>query len=304
MGVSGRSLPSARLVSSVVHPDSAAPHGRYSLALMQWGTVPRPRHHAHAHARSSGASTPGLQILRFRLHRPPRVPADPHTHRGPLLPTSTPERIAELYFVREIFGGTTHFSRREQMDQVTAYIDSLEHVRSDACEARMLRSPFGGRLNSTKHPLEEKTCCLRTPPMRHPCQRAARLTSITPSGREHNPGRSSRHQPTGERRHSQQGIVLFFVLIVSITSPKSEFLPRVLGEKMLKDLDLVLDPVQVRTPACRPTVYNEFAAARIQALDSAPPRVCHDAALTYSPVPARVLGRWERTLDLVSTRFR
>ncbi|KAG8171790.1 hypothetical protein JTE90_019617 [Oedothorax gibbosus] len=37
MGVSGRPLPSASPGVLCGPPDSAAPHGRYSLALMQWG---------------------------------------------------------------------------------------------------------------------------------------------------------------------------------------------------------------------------------------------------------------------------
>lgn len=45
---------------------------------------------------------------------------------------------------------------REQMNQLTAYLDVSFVYGSDVCEAKSLRSFFGGRLNVTKHPFRGK----------------------------------------------------------------------------------------------------------------------------------------------------
>lgn len=42
--------------------------------------------------------------------------------------------------------------RREQLNQVTAYVDASNVYGSDRCEARMLRTFIGGSLNVTRHP--------------------------------------------------------------------------------------------------------------------------------------------------------
>ncbi|KFM75215.1 Peroxidasin-like protein, partial [Stegodyphus mimosarum] len=60
-----------------------------------------------------------------------------------------------ISFARSLAGQLT-LGRREQMDQVTSYIDASNMYGSDACEARMLRASYGGRLNSTKHPFGGK----------------------------------------------------------------------------------------------------------------------------------------------------
>lgn len=42
--------------------------------------------------------------------------------------------------------------RREQLNQVTAFVDASNVYGSDRCEARMLRTFIGGKLNVTRHP--------------------------------------------------------------------------------------------------------------------------------------------------------
>lgn len=41
---------------------------------------------------------------------------------------------------------------REQLNQVTAYVDASHTYGSDICEARKLRSFIGGQMNVTVHP--------------------------------------------------------------------------------------------------------------------------------------------------------
>ncbi|KAG8175633.1 hypothetical protein JTE90_001062 [Oedothorax gibbosus] len=276
MGVSGRPLPSARLVSSVVHPDSAAPHGRYSLALMQWGQfldhdiTLTPMHEALERQpldckSCDSASTVHPECLPIPI--PTGDPFFPHLHQN-----GSRNCIS---FARSLAGQLT-LGRREQMDQVTAYIDSSNMYGSDACEARMLRSPFGGRLNSTKHPFGGKDLlpqdttnvecrvpsgvCFESGDIRASEQPA--LTSMhTLWMREHNRMADILHGINphwDEETLYQQVRRIVSAMMQHITY--SEFLPRVLGEKMLKDLDLVSTRFRY-DPACSATVYNEFAAA-------------------------------------------
>ena len=51
------------------------------------------------------------------------------------------------------FWGSGH---REQLNQVTAFVDASHTYGSDVCESRKLRSFIGGRLNVTKHPIRGK----------------------------------------------------------------------------------------------------------------------------------------------------
>jgi len=41
---------------------------------------------------------------------------------------------------------------REQLNQVTAYVDASHTYGSDTCEAKKLRTFVNGRMNTTKHP--------------------------------------------------------------------------------------------------------------------------------------------------------
>lgn len=41
---------------------------------------------------------------------------------------------------------------REQLNQVTAYVDASHTYGSDTCEAKKLRTFTGGRMNVTSHP--------------------------------------------------------------------------------------------------------------------------------------------------------
>lgn len=45
---------------------------------------------------------------------------------------------------------------REQLNQVTAFLDASHTYGSDVCESRQLRAFVGGRLNVTRHPVRGK----------------------------------------------------------------------------------------------------------------------------------------------------
>jgi hypothetical protein len=45
---------------------------------------------------------------------------------------------------------------REQLNQVTAFVDGSHTYGSDVCEMRKLRAFVGGRMNSTRHPIRGK----------------------------------------------------------------------------------------------------------------------------------------------------
>lgn len=49
-----------------------------------------------------------------------------------------------------------NLGHREQLNQVTAFVDGSSTYGSDVCEMRKLRAFVGGRLNSTRHPIRGK----------------------------------------------------------------------------------------------------------------------------------------------------
>ncbi|XP_035230877.1 uncharacterized protein LOC118202791, partial [Stegodyphus dumicola] len=275
-GVSGRPLPSARLVSYVVHYNTEAPHGRYSLALMQWGQfldhdlTLTPMHEA-LHRRPldckscDSAITVHPECLPIPI--PPDDPFFPPIHKN-----SSKNCIS---FARSLAGQLT-LGRREQMDQVTSYIDASNMYGSDACEARMLRASYGGRLNSTKHPFGGKELlpqdvtnvecraasglCFESGDIRA-SEQPGLTTMHTIWMREHN--RLSDEMATINPHWDDETIYQHVRRIISAMMQHityTEFLPRVLGKKLMKELELTSKAYDY-DPFCDATIFNEFASA-------------------------------------------
>ncbi|XP_054715544.1 uncharacterized protein LOC129225022 [Uloborus diversus] len=275
VGVSGRPLPSARLVSATVHYDTEAPHARYSLALMQWGQfldhdlTLTPMHEAHGRRPLDCKSCDSAISVHPECLPIPIPPGDPFF---PAVFQNASKNC--ISFARSLAGQLT-LGRREQMDQVTSYIDASNMYGSDACEARMLRSNEGGRLNSTRHPSGGKDLlpqdvtnvecrapsglCFESGDIRASEQPG--LTSMhTIWMREHNRiadelARINPHWNDETIYQNVRRIVAAMMQHITFT----DFLPRVLGEKLMKDMEL--SSSHQYDPTCDATIFNEFASA-------------------------------------------
>lgn len=165
--VTGLPLPSARLISSHLHPDISSPHRRYSLMLMQMAQITdHDLTHTPVNVRHLGTGINFNSSSSFPHHRnvyisgvldcspcettpsgciPIPIPegdafypqVDPQSNEPKCIPVtrSLPSRLTLGY--------------REQMNQVTAYLDSSFIYGSDTCEMKKLRLFSGGRMNVT-----------------------------------------------------------------------------------------------------------------------------------------------------------
>ncbi|XP_075729871.1 uncharacterized protein LOC142771849 isoform X2 [Rhipicephalus microplus] len=152
--VTGTALPSPRLVSFAVHGDTSRPHQRYTMMLMQLGQFVD-----HDIAHTPLAEGPNGETLRCRACDSPRrinkecfpirIPKnDPHfpsvSRKNPNIPQCLP-------FTRSMSGQRT-LGSREQINQVTGYMDLSTVYGSDDCAREELRLFRGGLLNMSAHP--------------------------------------------------------------------------------------------------------------------------------------------------------
>lgn len=152
--VTGAPLPSPRLVSFTVHGDLSHPHQRYTMMLMQLGQFVD-----HDIAHTPLSEGPDGATLRCRACDSPRrinkecfpipIPAnDPHfpsvSRKNPNIPQCLP-------FTRSMSGQRT-LGSREQINQVTPYMDLSTVYGSDDCAREELRIFRGGQLNMSAHP--------------------------------------------------------------------------------------------------------------------------------------------------------
>uniref|UniRef100_T1KSA2 Uncharacterized protein n=1 Tax=Tetranychus urticae TaxID=32264 RepID=T1KSA2_TETUR len=280
--VTGKTLPSGRLVSTSMHYDISSPHARYALVTMQFGQFLD-----HDLTFTPMYMGPGNTILnckscdsRKTVHPqcwpiviPKNDPYFPSTN-------STTGKRQCLHFVRSI-NGQTRLGAREQINQITPLIDGSNVYGSDPCEARMLRSFTGGRMNVTRHPIPGFKDLLP--------QTATHPECVAPSGlcfeagdirsseqpslacmhtiwlRQHNKivGELAEINPHwDDERLYQTGRKIVGALLQRVTY--NEFLPRVLGIDYMNRYGLTLATsgyYEDYDEDCRPVVFNEFAAA-------------------------------------------
>ncbi|XP_026292684.2 uncharacterized protein LOC113217054 [Frankliniella occidentalis] len=153
LSVKGAPLPSPRLVSFNVHPDNSAPHTRYALMVMQFAQIMdhdltnTPVYQPHV--------GDGVLVCRpcdsarsvHPLCFPIPIPAD-----DPFFPSRGDQGEPLCLPVTRSTPGQLTLGHREQLNQLTAYIDGSFMYGSDPCTARSLRALSGGRLNVTLHP--------------------------------------------------------------------------------------------------------------------------------------------------------
>ncbi|XP_054709398.1 uncharacterized protein LOC129219104 [Uloborus diversus] len=280
IGRLGTVLPSGRLISTHIHDDVKAPHVRYSLMIMQWGQfldhditfTPMNAANGKPLDCSDCNSAKSIHPECFPIVVPSNDPFYPPINQTTGRPTC-------ISMVRSLAGQLT-LGRREQLNQVTAFVDSSNVYGSDRCEARMLRTFIGGKLNVTKHPLGHKDLLPQT---------SNHKDCVAPSGLCFEAGDSrASEQPALAAMHtifmrehnrivtqlqrinphwSDENLYQHGRRILSAVNQHltyNEFLPRILGKSFANKYDLysqVEGYFDGYDSTCDPTVFNEFAAA-------------------------------------------
>ncbi|ODN04056.1 Peroxidasin [Orchesella cincta] len=279
----GTELPSARLVSFEVHDDISVPHQRYSLLLMQFAQL---LDHDLTHTpmnRGFGGSILDCHSCDAKdsvhpecwpITVPDGDPYFPNYNKTTGLPFC-------LHFVRSLPGQLT-LGVREQLNQVTAYVDASHTYGSDTCEAKKLRTFVSGRLNTTKHPAGKQFKDLLPQTPDHPeckaksglCFEAGDLRSSEQPAlaaihtmwlREHNRLVDELHKRNphwDDELLYQHARRILSAVTQHITY--GEFLPRILGWDSVHKYGLELVPEDYfhgYDPKCDATIFNEFATA-------------------------------------------
>ncbi|XP_042860058.1 uncharacterized protein LOC122245949 isoform X3 [Penaeus japonicus] len=277
----GRALPSPRLISTNMHNDVSAPHVRYTLMVMQWGQFID--HDVIFTPVNKGFQDSILDCRRCDSHQTvhPECFPIPIPDNDPFFP---PVNISSgqpfcIPLTRSMPGQLT-LGYREQMNQVTAFIDASHTYGSDKCEQRNLRLLKDGLLKATTNPLRGKPL-LPTDSENHECQ--------APSGRCFTGGDTRASEQPGLavlhtlllREHNRVSTELKgmnphwsdeqlfqnarrIVTAMNQHITYNEWLPRVLGWNAINLYGLNLIPegyFEGYDPYCNPTILNEFGIA-------------------------------------------
>ncbi|XP_042238092.1 uncharacterized protein LOC121876775 isoform X2 [Homarus americanus] len=281
MSVNKQTLPSPRLISTNMHNDVSAPHVRYTLMVMQWGQFID--HDIIFTPVNKGFQDSILDCRRcdsdrtvhpecFPIPIPPNDPFFPPVNISSGQPFCIP-------LTRSMPGQLT-LGYREQMNQVTAFIDASHTYGSDKCEQRQLRSLKDGLLKGTPNPLKGKSL-LPTDTENHECQapsgrcftggdtRVSEQPGLaalhTLLMREHN--RVVRELKQFNRHWSDEQLFQNGRRIVTAINQHvtyNEWLPRVLGWNAVNLYELNLLPegyFEGYDAYCNPTVLNEVGIA-------------------------------------------
>ncbi|KAI5698979.1 hypothetical protein M8J75_014772 [Diaphorina citri] len=275
--VSGAPLPTARLVSAMVHADISHLSNRYSLMVMQLAqTIDHDLTFTPVY-RGFFTSIPDCRPCDSRITVHPECMPIPIPAGDPYFPqyNRTTGRPLCLPFMRSL-SGQQGFGPREQINQNSAYLDGSLIYGEHACQAKDLRS-YDGKLNVTLMP-GRKDLLPNTPT--HPECRS-RYCFVAGDGRaSEQPGLTAmhtilmrEHNRLAEQlvqinphwndeqlfQHARRIMVGQWQHIVY-----NEFLPRLLGLNAVNLYGLKLSPTgyyKGYNDNCKPNIMTEFATA-------------------------------------------
>ncbi|CAG0882057.1 unnamed protein product [Darwinula stevensoni] len=283
LSVTGIPLPSPRMISRNIHDDVSAPHVRYTLITMQFAQFLD--HDLTFTPVNKGFGNSILDCRRCDSQEtvhpecfPIKIPDGDAYYPRKNGSLDQPFCIA---FTRSLPGQLT-LGYREQINQVTAFLDASAVYGSDVCESRGLRSGTRGLLRDFPHPVGSGFKHLLPRTSEHPeCKAKSGFCFLAGDGRSsEQPGLAAIHT-IFMREHNRlaEGLALrnshwtddeIFINARRILAAEfqhityNEFLPRVLGWNAiyLYGLDLLSDGYfQGYDPKCNPTIVNEFATA-------------------------------------------
>nr|XP_046911836.1 uncharacterized protein LOC124492873 isoform X1 [Dermatophagoides farinae]XP_046911838.1 uncharacterized protein LOC124492873 isoform X1 [Dermatophagoides farinae] len=272
-----KNLPSPRLVSVVVHGDTHSPHVRYSLMTMQWGQFLD-----HDLTFTPMYLTSNGQLLNCKSCNSRKTV---HPECWPItIPKNDPffknSKNHCLHFVRSMNAQKT-LGPREQMNDLTSFIDGSQIYGSNYCDAHRLRTFRRGKLNTTRHAIRNMKDLLPQTIGNIECKapsgfcfdagdhRASEQPSLacihTIIIREHNRIAEKLSQLNihwDDERVYQETRKIISAFLQQITY--REFLPRLLGRDYMTRFDInPLDSGYYNgyDDDCDATIKNEFSAA-------------------------------------------
>ncbi|RZF47556.1 hypothetical protein LSTR_LSTR009092 [Laodelphax striatellus] len=282
LSILGKPLPSPRRVSTNIHTDISRPHTRYSLMVMQLAQITdhdltfTPVGYCFINEGILNCLACDSMVTFHPQCFPIPVPED-----DPYFPAVN-ETTGEPFCIpatRSMPGQRT-LGPREQTNQLTAYLDLSFVYGSDVCEARILRSLSGGKLNYTRHPTRGKPLLPQIaahPECRSPsrvCFRAGDERASEQPGltalhtiymREHNriaAGLAGLNPHWNDETLYQEARRILTAVHQHIEF--NEFLPRIFGWDGVRKHGLTLlndGYYDGYDDKCEATILNEFAAA-------------------------------------------
>ncbi|XP_076624546.1 uncharacterized protein LOC143343486 [Colletes latitarsis] len=282
--VSGRPLPSARQVTAVIHEDKDIPLASITHMLMQWGQFVDHDMTATGQSRGFNGTVPQCCLNFGTGFQPPEFM---HPECLPIVVSSQdsffgPLDVKCLEFLRSGSAPSEdcEFGPREQLSQVTSYLDASTVYSSNAFHTDGLRLFRNGLLQYGKIESQRPLLPRQDPDL---CRRGSLSTSCFRAGDGRlgeQPALTSLHvvflrlhnrlatklaalnPHWGDEKLFQESRRIVGAIVQHITY--REFLPIVLGQDVMKIFGLeVLKKgyYEAYDPTLNPTVANEFSSA-------------------------------------------